>query len=69
MDFPILIIWMSPLSLLGATGVIFSFLFHFSMKIKLANRKAPDGLFILPMSHQNEARLIWVTVVRGWLVE
>ena len=39
---------------------IFSFLFHFSMKIKIANRIAPDGtprfaashlgLFCLPMS-------------------
>ena len=68
MDFPIVIIWMSPLSLLGASGVIF----HFSMKIKIANRIAPDGtprfaashlgLFCLPMSHQKDARLIWVKI-------
>ena len=41
MDFPILIIWMNPLSFLGASGVFFLFLFHFLMKIKIANRKAP----------------------------
>ena len=49
---------------------IFSFLFHFSMKIILANRIAPDGtprfvashlgLFYLPMSHKKDTRLIWV---------
>ena len=48
----------------------FSFLFHFSMKIKIANRIAPDGtprfaashlgLFCLPMTHKKDARLIWV---------
>ena len=47
-----------------------SFLFHFSMKIKIANGIAPDGtprfaashlgLFCLPMSHKKDARLIWV---------
>ena len=46
---------------------IFSFLFHFSMKIMSANRIAPDGtprsaashlgLFCLPMSHKKDARL------------
>ena len=46
----------------------FSFLFHFSMKIKIANRIAPDGtsrfvashlvLFVLSMSHKKDARLI-----------
>ena len=63
---------MSPLSFLGAIGVVFSFLFHFSMKITLANRIAPDGtprfaashlgLFGLPtrMSHKKDAMLIWV---------
>ena len=40
------------------------------MKIKIANRIAPDGtppfaashlgLFCLPMSHKKDARLIWV---------
>ena len=49
---------------------IFSFLFHFSMKIISANRIAPDGmprfavshlgLFCLPMSHKKDVRLIWV---------
>ena len=48
----------------------FSFLFHFSMKIKLANRIAQDGaprfaasnlgLFCLSMSHKKDARLMWV---------
>ena len=48
----------------------FSFLFHFSVKIMLANRIAPDGtprfvashlgLFGLPMSHKKDARLLWV---------
>ena len=48
----------------------FSFLFHFSMKLSLANRIAPDGmprfvashlgLFCLPMSHKNDVRLIRV---------
>ena len=47
-----------------------SFSFHFSMKIKIGNRIAPDGtprfaashlgLFCLPMSHKKDARLIWV---------
>ena len=48
----------------------FSFLFHFSMKIILATRICLDrtprfaashlGLFYLPMSHEKDARLIWV---------
>ena len=48
----------------------FLFLFHFSMKIMSTNRIAPDGtprfaashlgLFCLPMSQKQEARLIWV---------
>ena len=50
----------------------FSFLFHFSMKIKIANRIALDGtprfaashqgLFCLPVSHKKDARLIWVNI-------
>ena len=50
-----------------------SFLFHFLIKIKIENRKAPDGkprfmasnlgLFCLPMSDKNDARLIWVNGV------
>ena len=73
MDFPILIIWMSPLSLLGTSGVIFHFLFNFSMIIKIANRIVPDvtshfaashlGLFSLPMSHKKDTRLIWVKIL------
>ena len=51
----------------------FEILFHFSMKILLANRIAPDGtprlaashlgLFCLPMSHKKDARLIWVKII------
>ena len=50
-----------------------SFLFHFSMKFKIANRIALDGssrfaashlgLFCFPMSHKKDVRLIWVNVV------
>ena len=70
MDFSIFIIWMSPLPLLGALEVFFSFLFHFSMKITYANIIAPDvttrlavsdlGLFCLPMSHKKDGSLVWV---------
>ena len=69
MDYSIVIIWMSSLSFLRAVGVFFFILFHFSMKIKKANRIAPDGklcfaasylgLFCLPMSHKKDDRLIW----------
>ena len=48
----------------------FSFLFHFSIKIKIANNIAQDGtprfaashlgLFCLPMSHKKDAMLILV---------
>ena len=51
-------------------GIRSHFSFHFSMKIKSANRIAPDatprfaashlGRFCLPMSHKKHARLIWV---------
>ena len=70
MDFQILINWMSPLSFLRSSGVIFTFLFHFSMKFMPVNRIAPDGaprfaashlgLFCLPMSHKKNARLLCV---------
>ena len=59
--------------ILRCIGSNFSFLFHFSMKIKSANRIAPDwmpriaashlGLFCLPMSHIKDARLILVKVL------
>ena len=62
--------------ILGGFRSDFSFLFHFSMKIKIANRIAPDGtprfaashlwLFCLPMSHKNDARLkIWIKYKTG----
>ena len=70
MDFPILIIWMTPLLFLGASGVIFHFLFHFSIKFMQANIITPDGtphfvashlgILCLPMSHKKDARLILV---------
>ena len=54
----------------------FSFLFYCSMKIRIANRIAPDGtlrfaashlgLFCLPMSHKMDAGLIWVNVVGAY---
>ena len=63
--------------ILGASGVIFYFYF-ISMKIKIANRIAPDGtqrfavshlgLFCLPMSHKKDARLIWVKHVLFWIL-
>ena len=51
----------------------FSFFFyHFSMKIKILNRIAPDGtprfaashqgLFCLPISHKKDDRRIWVKI-------
>ena len=69
MDSPIVMNWMSPLSLLGVLGVFFFYFFlsHFSMKFLCANRIAPDGtprsaashleLLCLPMSHKRDARL------------
>ena len=48
--------------------MLFFILFHFSIKIMLANSIAPDGtprfaashlgLFCLPMSHKKDARLM-----------
>ena len=57
-------------SILRVIKRIFSFSFHFQMKIMSANRIVPDGtphyaashlgLFCLPMSHKKDARLRWV---------
>ena len=68
MDFPIIIVWVSPFSVSGAYGVIFKFSYNFFMKILLANRIAPDemphfaashlGLYCLPMSNKKDVRLI-----------
>ena len=76
MDFPILIKSASPLSVLGTSGVIFLFLFYFSMNIISVNRIAPDGpphfaashlgLFCLPMSHKKDSRLIWFNSSFPW---
>ena len=59
-----------PIFILGGSGFLFSFLFHFSIKCMSSNRIAPDGtlrfaashlgLFCLPMSHKKDVRLIWV---------
>ena len=67
---PLVINWVSQLSILGLLGAFVSFLFHFSMKSMLTNRIDPDGmpcfvashlgLFCLPMSHKKDSRLIWV---------
>ena len=47
MDFPILVIWMSPILFLAASGVIFDFYFIFSMKIMSVNRIVPFCLSLL----------------------
>ena len=75
MDFPIIIIWGTPLSSLGMfRGVRGDFLFlsHFAMKFLQANRIAPDGrprsaashlgLCCLPMSHKEDARLKFLSL-------
>ena len=61
--------------ILRDTRCNFSFLFHFSMKIMSADRQATDetprfaafhlGIFCLPMSHEKDARLIWVQNIYG----
>ena len=66
MDFPIIINWLSPLSFLGESGVVL----NFSMNFLQANKIAPDwmqhsaashlGLYCLPMSQKEDARVIWV---------
>ena len=60
MDFPILIVWMSPLPFLGALGVVFHFVSLFDEN-KVSKQNSPRwdaeftvshlGLFCLPMSH------------------
>ena len=66
MDFPILIIWMSPFSFLGTSGVIFRFHFIFDGihvgKLNCPRRFSAShlGLFCLSMSYKMDARLIWV---------
>ena len=69
MDFHILKIWISPLSFVGTSGVIFHFNSFFD-KIHVSKQNSPRwdasfaashlGLFCLPMSHKKDARLIWV---------
>ena len=78
MDLPIIIIWGSPLSFLEVSGGILNFIFHFSMKILLANSIAADrtpgfvasnlGLYFLPMSHEKttglyELRLFLLVII------
>ena len=68
MDFPIIIIWVSPLSFYGLQVRFSNFIQFFEKKKNLiVNRIAPDGtprsaashlgLCCLPMSHKKDARL------------
>ena len=65
MDFPLVIIWVSPLSFLGESGVVLIFI-HFFDQFSVSKQNSPDGkphsavlgLYCLPMSHKNDARLI-----------
>ena len=68
MDFPIIIIWVSPLLFWGIKGNSkFSFSYKFLMKFLSANRIDPDGkprsaashleLYYMPMSHKKGVRL------------
>ena len=59
MDFPILIIWMSPLSFLGASGAIFHF---YIIEVHVSKQNSPrlDTPFCLRMSQNKDARLIVV---------
>ena len=69
MDFPIIIIYVSPLLFLGTSSVILNFSFAFFMK---ANSKAPygttrfvashPGLNRLPMSNKKDDRLIFIEI-------
>ena len=66
MDFPIIIIWVSPLPFLGTSGLILIFIPYF-YENPLSKRNVPDGmllsavshlgLYCLPMSHKKDARL------------
>ena len=71
MDFPILIIWMSPFSFLGTSAVFVHFYFIFD-EIRESKQDSPRwdaafsrfeashmGLFCVPMSHKKDAGLIW----------
>ena len=68
MDCPILIIWMSSFSVIGASGAIFISFFDEIHVIRKRNSPIWEprfaashlGLFCLPMSHKKEPRLIWV---------
>ena len=69
MDFPIFIIWMSPLSFLGALGVIFIFISYFD-EILVSKQNSPrwdaaccfftSGAILFALVPKKEARLIWV---------
>ena len=54
MDFPIVIIWINPLSRLGASGVFFMFISFIDESFAVLHL----GLFCLPMAHKKNARLI-----------
>ena len=68
--------WMSPLSFLGVSVVMFSFLFFvFRTKITSANRIAPDGtphlaasylgLFFLPLSYKKRTSGLYGLIHNG----
>ena len=71
MNFPIITIWKSPLSFLGALGVIFIFI-PFSDYFSLSKQNSPrwdaafcgdsSGAILLPMSHRKDVRLKRVKV-------
>ena len=65
MDFPILIVWTSPLQFFSGTRSHLSFLFHFSTKIIISKHLSHLGLFCLPMSNKKDARLIWAKIHCG----
>ena len=62
--------------ILRPSGVFLAFLFYFSMKVKVADRIAPDGtphfaashlgLLCLPVSHKKDISLIWVKFSFFW---
>ena len=66
MDFPILIIWMHPLSFLGASGVVFSFF----DENRVSKQNSPrwdaalcgvtSGDILFAYANKKDARLIWV---------
>ena len=69
MDFSIIIIWMSPLSFLGAAGAVFHFYLFFDEKL-VSKQNSPrwdaafcyvtSGAILFAYVQKKDARLIWV---------